>query len=489
MLNVTKKELKVCTQSLASFKNTVETGLNLSAENQDKIISAGGAIKEASCHLEDGFIHFTGKVYFNVVFTGEEMERLESGVKFDYKRAISGAPSSARANFTLSDIAIKEDGGMLYVVAELNADVVFTFTHTQKAVSGGNLLIKPFDVDTDESFYCRATFNGEENFEREKIKKVLSSNVDACITSVRARDDQVVVEGRVYANLVMLPPSPSADIVKERLSLPFSYEIECVGAKEGDNCFARCNVKGQTVKVLNLEESQNSQISVCFSLDIFACAMRCVSQTCACDAISCDFEVEKQTREITLDRFIGQRYCTERVFGKAICQVPEYARLVCAMQEYVVTTGVDFSGTELVISGIVFADCVFSGDNGIEQRRAEMPFEIKLDKNGQTVSDIKIVIESLNAKLKSGKIELDISLKVCFNESVTKTLSVIEELTQGEQKSTYKSVISVYMAKKGDTEWDVMRAMGETREVILANNPNISFPLSTEEKIMVFRNE
>ena len=53
--------------------------------------------------------------------------------------------------------------------------------------------------------------------------------------------------------------------------------------------------------------------------------------------------------------------------------------------------------------------------------------------------------------------------------------------------SLYKSIISVYMAKKGDTAWDVMRAMGEAEDVILEQNPHLCFPLSGTERITVFR--
>ena len=487
MLNVTKKDFVLKTQTLAVYKNTVESGLNLSAENLDKIISVGGFVAEPSCRVENGFLYLTGKVYFNVVFMGEELERLESGVKFDYKRAVDGTPQSARAAFSLTDVAVKEDGGMLYITAELIEEVTFSYAAPQKIVTGGNLLTKCADFDYDKVVSCHATFNGEEEFERAKIKKVLHTGVSACVTNVVSGNDQLVVEGQAYVSLYLLPISENGDIIKERLVVPFSYEIECVGAKEGDTCYAKCATKGQTVKVLNVEESQNSQISVAFSLDIFACAVRKVKQSFVVDAMSCECEVDKVPSTFTVESFVSQRRYTERVLGRAICDVPEYSRLVTAMQDSVIVTQTDFSGAEVIIGGIIYVDCVFQGDSGLVSRRAQMPFEIKLDKTAQTVSDVLVIIDNLTAKLKSGRIELDISLKVCFNESTQSSVTVIEDLIEGAEKSVYKSIISVYMAKKGDTAWDVMRAMGEAEDVILEQNPHLCFPLSGTERITVFR--
>ena len=64
---------------------------------------------------------------------------------------------------------------------------------------------------------------------------------------------------------------------------------------------------------------------------------------------------------------------------------------------------------------------------------------------------------------------------------------LITALQEGEAITKKPAAITVYVAQKGDEEWDVVKATGEDIESILTFNPDITFPLKGEEKIVVLR--
>ena len=47
--------------------------------------------------------------------------------------------------------------------------------------------------------------------------------------------------------------------------------------------------------------------------------------------------------------------------------------------------------------------------------------------------------------------------------------------------------ISVYLPEKGDELWDICKRLGLREDEITANNPDLVFPLTGNERIIVYR--
>jgi LysM repeat protein len=64
---------------------------------------------------------------------------------------------------------------------------------------------------------------------------------------------------------------------------------------------------------------------------------------------------------------------------------------------------------------------------------------------------------------------------------------IITKVTEGEDKPVNDSAISVYIPKPNDSLWEISKELGVTEEEILKINKDLTFPLSGEERIVVYR--
>ena len=119
--------------------------------------------------------------------------------------------------------------------------------------------------------------------------------------------------------------------------------------------------------------------------------------------------------------------------------------------------------------------------------RAEIPYSVHLDGDfSDTVKARATVIDS-SVKIKGDKAE--ITLTIAFNTKcyASSQINYISAVELGEEREVNRSGLSIYVANEGDTPWDVCKALTATPEQILAQNPNITYPLKYGDKIIYFR--
>ena len=120
-------------------------------------------------------------------------------------------------------------------------------------------------------------------------------------------------------------------------------------------------------------------------------------------------------------------------------------------------------------------------------RKAQFAFTVKLGEKALLVSLLGATVCELSSKLKQGQIEGELTVKISFMEFDKISFNVITGVSEISQKSPNKSAISVYIGKKGDSEWNVMTNLGEEIDVIYQFNPTLEFPLSGGEKVICYR--
>ena len=61
-------------------------------------------------------------------------------------------------------------------------------------------------------------------------------------------------------------------------------------------------------------------------------------------------------------------------------------------------------------------------------------------------------------------------------------------ILEGEVLTPKEACLQIYFARKGNTLWDISKDLQCKPEQILEQNPNITLPLETDEKIVYFKN-
>lgn len=487
MLNVAKETVEDAVKRVYNERSMVEANLNLSAERSDAITSVSGFVAGTQTTVEGGVVKCTGKVFFNVTFTGEDEERIETGVKFEFKKTVDGDAIDAYCDYELEDFAVKNDGGMLFVTCELLRTVsVFTKRETS-FVEDVDALSDKKDATFLTTRFNRGEADVEDGFETVKIKKVLASEAKAVVLSCKSAKNLVTVTGTAVVSFVLLPFSENSDILKEARVIPFKFEFDAQGVKQEDVSTAIVFVNELSVKVVTDEEENKSTVDSLVKLDFCITSFGVDNRTFVADAISRDCSLQFQKAELTYQKPLGQKTVTERVSGKAVVNVPEYSRFIKAVCERAVVDEVKCDNGEAVISGIIQADCLFFGDNGVVSEKSQLPFSVTVDYSGDFIDGVSVCVENLQGRLRSGKLEQDATLYVGFCENVTVRQTLVCDVFEGEQTNASVTPISIYIAKNGDTEWDVVKALGESIDDIKTYNDDLNFPLSGEERIIVFR--
>ncbi len=471
-----------------SVQNQVECSLNLSSENYDKVLSLSGYVSGDTPKIDgNGSASLTGKVYFNAIFQGEEIERVEAGAKFEFRRTLEEGLAIHCVDYSLDDVILKKDGGMLYASAFITAKITFRRETQIEYCASTDLLCRSEKFTVDKIFPCKKTYDVEDEFETAKIKKALYSQAQATVLSVKASENAILVDGDVLLSLVLLPFSENSDIVKERRSIPFRFEIDCDNSSVDALAFCRANVSGVTLKVYTDEETGRCQVAANVSVNFSGGAVKRLEREAVVDAFSESCELNLTPSNESVLQFCGQKSFSERIFGKMDCDVPEYSRFVKFIAEGVEAVDFCYVGGETVVSGVVFGEGIFSGENGIVSKRASLPFEIKRSTDAHLINGVSVALDGAQVKQRSGALEGDFTLRVGYMEYLLSTVTMISKIEEGEEKSVNKSVITVYLGKKGDTEWDVVKALGEPIEDVQAFNPQLEFPLIGGEKVMIFR--
>lgn len=485
MLNVVKGSVENLKPSTITETSLLEASLNISSDLKDKILSVSGFVTNQQVSCEDNFVNYSGNAIFNVLFMGEEVERIETGVKFNFKKQVDGV-MRAFLQLSLDDFKVREENGQMVVGCELTKKLTVFTANTVDVVDGLDGLTKKQTIKVPKVLFTSGTLDLDDNFQVSKIKKVLLNSASVGVLSTKVDENVVTVCGEATISFVLLPFLENSDIVKEVRVLPFSYELECLGADQNFLANALACVNNLTVKVYESEEENKSVIESLLSIDLSCFVYGLQDHVCVLDAISRDYELDFNRENIEIEGFFGQKSFQERVVGRAAVTIPEYSRFIKAVGEYAVIDEVRSEQNELFIKGVIFSDCIFYDDNGLTSTRAQLPFSFSYDVLGK-VNFISVVVKNLQGKLRSGRLEQDANLIVTFSEFETSNSLLVTDILEGDEKPKNHAPISVYMGKCGDDEWAITKLVGEDAQTILQYNKDLEFPLKKDEKILVFR--
>lgn len=486
-MNIEKESLGNFTKTIIKDSAAVEASLNLSAEQQEKILSASGFVAGTSVNVDSGTVTCSGKVFFNVIFAGDDPERIEAGVRFEFKKSVDGEVENANCAYELSSFSVKNEGGMLFVCCDLSRTLTVITRQNTDMVASIDCLCKKEEVFEPKIIFSHATTDLEDKFDIGRIKKVLLSSADACITASECANNVVTVSGNAFISFVLLPFSENSDIIKEVRCIPFKFEIDSDGVNSSFVCCASVSVNNLSVKVYTDEEEGKSTVESALALDFSVASFGEQKRLLLTDAASMECELDFCKQDYDYPMLLCTRSVTERVSGKAAVTVPEYSRFIKAVGERVCVYETTLAEKELTITGVVEADCVFSDDSGIVANKSELPFTVTVDIQGETVDNVFVCADNLQGRLRSGKLEQDVNLYISFNEYFVRRQSGFSDIGEGNKRNGEPSAVTVYSARAGDEKWDVCKAMLASEDTVCEFNPELSFPLKGGEKIIVLR--
>ena len=86
-----------------------------------------------------------------------------------------------------------------------------------------------------------------------------------------------------------------------------------------------------------------------------------------------------------------------------------------------------------------------------------------------------------------GECEAEASLKITAADGESYTVKYVASATEGEPIKRSDSAVSVYIPAAGDGLWETAKRLSESPENIRSSNPDLNFPLTGKERILIYR--
>ena len=116
-----------------------------------------------------------------------------------------------------------------------------------------------------------------------------------------------------------------------------------------------------------------------------------------------------------------------------------------------------------------------------------LPFGFKVKTAADGFLGLKLTVTAFNLRLIGGILAYDFVVKYSFTGVTHKKAEYVVKADEGEARKISDAAISVYLPEKGDTLWSVAKTLGMSEDEVLKTNGELNFPLSGDERIIIYR--
>lgn len=480
-------------------KKKVDCKTEIATESINKILNVGAFTFVSRPEYNKGKINYTGKTVFYICYEDSEGKIVKAECGCEYAGALEDTVKSDNAKVILKADVVKTEFDAsqlkLIVIAYVEIKAEVTDCVTKEALTGGENLVCDLKEQTyHKSLGVRSViFPIEEEFEVSyPIGEVLYHRADAIITSSQCGVGEIIVDGEIRLSAVLLQKGEKEVIIRDDKRFPFKAEIESEEANPSMTSVAWANEKTFKTDVTVDQERGVSQVSLAMSLDIFGEAFREENISLATDVFSLTNELKVERGETTVEVPTPERAVGIRVsLTNTVDDLAQGASLKAVGGERAEIVALDKKDDCVVAVGTLSAVGYFTTAEGkCFTRRIEAPFEVTLDCAVGDVVEFEGCVRAENASLRilsNDEIEITAELIFSIRPKVNVKMTYVKSVEALGEKQPNENAISVYIAREGETLWDLAKRLNSTPEDIQNTNKDLQFPLTENERIVVYR--
>ena len=452
----------------------IETVLSLSVD--------GKVLSSTPC---DGYVEVSGRADFTLIY-------------LDY----DGNPSSANYN---ADFNVRLDGDvhptdklsieLKAVEWNVSSKDILTLSAVVQ-VYGAVLKTLPLNMlsGADDSFVTTKTvtvptmvahtnysFPVDEETTVGEVEKVLSLNTKCSLTHTKIVDKQVDMSVDTIATITYME---GGQIHTTTFSVTSDESVSIEDIARGDKVYIVPQVKSGKVVLAGVTGENVLRFEGEIGVSIFA--VRYEDKEIIEDLFILTHNTDVERNDIDVTAFGGTGFYKERVYGETTLPNCDSATLVGvpAVTAFVAKAIYDDG---LTVEGIATAEILYHTGDTVGSARAEVPYSINLIGDFTDKSIARVTVLDVTVKIKGATAEINLLLAFEISSYTNRQISYISEVQLGEEKPVNTSGLSMYVAKDGDTMWEVCKALTATPEQILAQNPTLTFPIKSCDKVIYFR--
>ncbi len=443
-------------------------------------------------------IKYNGKITFYISYLDNEgnVKKCECGSDINGVLISEETLDGAKVNLNVTVEKVEYDLSNLQIqisaILTVKAETILPFQENT-LLNGENIFVEEQQLSLLCGFGKRVSgYPIEEQFELPyAVEEVIFHKAQAVITNIQCGVGCIIVDGEVLLSLVLLQKSEKRDIIKEERVLPFRMEIECEEAMPNMQATAFIKEKSFKTDVAVDEQGNVSTVNVFISLQFEGEAYSQNEVTITKDAFSTQNEIELVKENCVHYNPLDLR--TQNFNVSSNCQIGEIpigASIVAVCLEKANIISINCQGQSTVVTGTYSAVVYLKDEEKVFTRKVEVPFESSLELEFDCQTEFGYNVKAFNgsAKILSAT-ELQVLGQIYLTIYPSKKCqcSLVKDIVVLQEKKEDTSAISVYLALKDEESFSLAKRLNVCPETLLQTNKELQFPLTGNERIVIYR--
>ena len=478
-------------------RKKIECKTEVSVDNITRILNIHLKPIITKSQVLNGVIEYDGVATFFVCYIDKDGKIRKCECNSEFSGNIKSADITECCFASLYAVDCRSEADTSLTMLNLSGSILITaMVNEKKMVSvlsnSQDLICNHKEIDIAKSYGVReSVYPIQEDFEvLGVVEEVICQQAEAQITSVACGVGSIIVDGNVYFQAIFLQSEEKKDIIKETKVSPFRIEIDYPECMPTMNAFARVWAKSLKTEI-SVDANKNlSQVSCTIVLRLEGEAYTTESIPVIADAFSKTHNLEVIDREII--HHMPNKIEGSQMVVKAVAQTEELpvgTMLVCSFGERAEIVSTEKIENGISVAGLTSIEGLFRDiDGNLFTRKLEAPFVAEVNCSKLAYEDVLCLATSGTLKMVSAT-ELEITCQLAFTiyswqENSQRFITAVNVL--GE-KQPNGFAISVYLPTVNEDLWALSKRLNTSPEELLETNPELQFPLSGKERIVVFR--
>ena len=471
---------------VAVIKSQSIVEIRFSGREAGEIVAVYPEVSLSSCEAGSGRVTYGGRLICTIVYADEEGKlcRIQKGAEFSH---FADDTSLAPANtvhccLSCEKTQIKRDGSSYLLASVIGAEISVYATSERTILTSAEGAIA---LTESKKLYSAVTFSGESEVEDDfdcNAEDVLIPASSVLITDCNVRAGVAEINGEIY--LSILAVRDGKPVCFDRI-VPFKSEITCEDALLARKAVCHAEIKEVSVEARVDEEKGKCGVDAVIGLSFVGWYYDEEETQVILDAFSTENELQLTYSEESADPCTEIKVFSERVSG--LCATKARLDYTCALLA-AATPKAEFIRTENGIEGSVNATLIYEQNGEIHSTEVNLPFAVELHGLNNCTGEISTAVCGVNIRQRSeGECEAEAVLKISAADSENCSVKYVSNITEAEKLEKKTSAISVFVPAAGDDLWSMAKKLIQSPEEIKATNPDLTFPLTGNERIIVFR--
>lgn len=484
---------------LGSSTLNVECNI-MAGTNVSKVLSLSVESFVQTNEVLNGVINYSGIVDTRVVIMGEdgEINTICSSCPFSSKFENSEIESGQEAFIKVKvlDYNVESIGGEMVKISvnlEQKGFVVGNREVGTISCHDENVCIKNEEIDTIEYIGNASetiTVESEINL-RENIKKVILTESRALVRNVDAGSGFVTISGDVISRVLYL--SENDKFESGYVYDTFKEEIELAGVTRESFVEGDAVVKQDEVTTEIVQDEKGEKIGIKVPITLNVRGFNQGKATVINDLYSVKSEINLSTESFNMTQICPIEVVEGKIEGSLTLddEHPRVDKLLFSGGNNVTITNSYIKDNEIFIEGIAKTTAVYLNDedSSLHSVQLDVPFTIsdKFNHEEGGVLMVEAVVTDVDVVVKKGR-EFYYDAKIKASVSYCHDLlgGVISGAVEGEEYGEKDYAMEVVFAPKGKELWEVAKSAKIKEEQIVAQNPEVMFPVTEDTPIVLF---